>query len=137
MRQFFNPLIKRGIQYALNHLSTATLDGLIISPAALSTDQHAYDPVDFGKCSLIRMETTSDIDITGFQSPPVGLNRIFAITNITGNKIKFKDSDGGTMEPENRILLKDGGDRTIKENETAIFWYDHESERWRVYNKVG
>lgn len=136
-KQRYNPLLKKGFQTTLNPLETATLDGKIITPTALGSDQGTYTPTDFGICNLIRQDISTDVDISGFPPPVLGVNRMFAITNISNDKIKFKHNDGAALNAADRILLKDAADKVLKENETAIFWYDHVSQRWRVYNKVG
>ena len=123
----------------LDALETATLDGgNIITPSTLNSDQDDYNPTGFSTCNLIRQEINGDRVITGFEAPPAGVNRIFAITNIsTSDNIKFKNNDSSSSAP-NRLLLRDNGpDKSLKENETGIFWYDHTSLRWRVYNRIG
>ncbi len=124
----------------LDVLQTCTLDGSsnIITPAQLTSDQDNYNPPGFGSCNLIRQDINGQRIITGFVAPAAGVNRVFAITNISGSsELKFKNNDSSSTAA-NRILLRDNGpDKGIKENETAVFYYDHTSNRWRVYNRVG
>ena len=124
----------------LDPLQTCTLDGSsnIITPAQLASDQDNYNPPGFGSCNLIRQDINGQRIITGFVAPAAGVNRIFAITNISGSsELKFKNNDSSSTAA-NRLLLRDNGpDKSLKENETAVFYYDHTSNRWRVYNRVG
>ena len=122
----------------LNVLETATLDGNIITPPQLLADQDDYNPTGFSTCNMIRQDINGDRVITGFVAPAAGVNRIFAITNLsTSDNIKFKNNDSGSSAA-NRLLLRDNGpDKSIKENETAVFWYDHISSRYRPYNRIG
>ena len=122
----------------LNVLETATLDGNIITPAQLLVDQDDYNPTGFATCQMIRQDINGNRVITGFVAPSAGVNRIFGINNLSiTDNIKFKNNDAGSAAA-NRLLLRDSGpDKTIKENETAIFWYDHTSARWRPYNRIG
>ena len=110
----------------------------IITPAQLNSDQDDYNPTGFSTCNLIRQDINGDRVITGFVAPASGVNRIFCISNLSGSdNIKFKNNDSGSTAA-NRLLLRDNGpDKSIKENEIAIFWYDHTSARWRPYSRIG
>lgn len=118
-------------------LETATVQ-IIITPAILNVDQDDYNPTGFSTCNMMRQDVNGNRVITGFQAPPPGVNRVFGMNCISGSdNIKFKNNDSGSSA-SNRLLLRDNsGDKTIKENETAIFWYDHTSARWRPYNRIG
>ena len=122
----------------LNALETGTLDGNIITPPQLLADQDDYNPTGFSTCNMIRQDISGQRVITGFVAPAAGVNRIFAINNLsTTDNIKFKNNDASSAAA-NRLLLRDNGpDKSLKENETAIFWYDHTSSRWRPYNRIG
>ena len=122
----------------LNALETATLDGSIITPAQLLADQDDYNPTGFSTCQMIRQDINGNRVITGFVAPAAGVDRIFAITNLSGSdRIKFKNNDSSSAAA-NRLLIRDNaGDKEIHEQETAIFWYDHTSSRWRPYNRIG
>lgn len=121
-----------------NAIGITQITDNIITPSTLNSDQDDYDPTDFATCNMIRQQINGDRTITGFEAPPAGVNRIFAITNIsTSNNIKFKNNDSSSSAA-NRLLLRDNGpDKSLKENETGIFWYDHTSSRYRVYNRIG
>ena len=121
-----------------NAIGITQITDNIITPSTLNSDQDDYAPTDFATCNMIRQQINGDRTITGFEAPPAGVNRIFAITNIsTSNNIKFKNN-ASSSSAANRLLLRDNGpDKSLKENETGIFWYDHTSSRYRVYNRIG
>ena len=110
----------------------------IITPPQLNSDQDDYSPTGFSTCNLIRQDINGDRVITGFVAPAAGVNRIFCNSNLSGSSnIKFKNNDSSSAAA-NRLLLRDNGpDKSIKENENAIFWYDHTSNRWRPYSRIG
>lgn len=121
-----------------NATGITQITDFIISPTILNADQDDYNPTGFSTCNMIRQAINGNRVITGFQAPPAGVNRFFGINNIDPNDtIKFKNN-ASSSSAANRLLLRDNGpDKTIKENETAIFWYDHISSRYRPYNRIG
>ena len=121
-----------------NAIGVTQLTENIITPPQLNSDQDDYNPSGFSTCNMIRQDINGDRVITGFVAPSAGVNRVFAISNLSGSSdIKFKNNDSSSSAA-NRLLLRDNGpDKSIKENETAIFWYDHTSSRWRPYNRIG
>jgi hypothetical protein len=121
-----------------NAVGITQVTGQIITPPILYNDQNNYEPSGFDTCNLIRQEINGDRAITGFQAPPAGINRIIRIQNIdTSSNIKFKNNSSSSTSA-NRILIRDNGpDKSIKENEIAAFWYDHDDNRWRAYSRVG
>ena len=115
------------------------ITGPIITPPILLGNVDDYNPTGFGTCNLIRQEIDSNnLQISGFLAPSAGLNRIVYITNISGagNDLKFMHNNAGSLAA-NRILLRDNGDRTIRPNETAAFYYDHVQTRWISFNRIG
>ncbi len=121
-----------------NAFGITQVTGPIITPPILYSDQNNYAPSGFDTCNLIRQEVNGDRIITGFQAPPAGVRRIIRIQNIdTSSNIKFKNNSSSSTSA-NRILIRDNGpDKSIKENEIAAFWYDHDDNRWRAYSRVG
>lgn len=124
----------------LDALETATLDGgNIITPPEMTNDVHDYNPTGFSTCNMIRQSIDSNgKKITGFPAPAAGVHRIIAVNNISssGRDIRFEDQDSNSSSA-NRLYLRDNGARTIRPNETAMFWYDHTSSGWRSYNRIG
>ncbi len=115
------------------------ITGPIITPPILTGNVDDYNPTGFSTCNLIRQEIdTNNRQITGFLAPAVGVNRIIYITNISGagDDLKFMHNNAGSIAA-NRILLRDNGDRTIRPNETAAFYYDHTQSRYISLNRIG
>ena len=111
----------------------------IISPGTLSSDVDNWSPAGYDdETDLIRINITSNRDITGIVAPSPGVNRVLGVTNLNNSNddLKFEHNDSGSLAA-NRFLLRDAADKTIKPNETAWFWYDHLSSRWRPFNRVG
>lgn len=121
-----------------NAFGITQVTGPIITPPILNSNQHNYAPSGFDTCNLIRQEVSGDRTITGFQAPPAGVRRVIRIQNIdTSSDIKFKNNSPSSTSA-NRLLIRDNGpDKSIKENEIAEFWYDHDNSRWRVYGRFG
>ena len=115
------------------------ITGPIITPPTLTGNVDDYNPTGFSTCNLIRQEIdANNREISGFLAPAVGVNRIIYITNISGagDDLKFMHNNAGSL-PANRILLRDNGDRTIRPNETAAFYYDHLQSRFISFNRIG
>jgi hypothetical protein len=110
----------------------------IITPAQLTANVNNYNPTGFDTCNLIYQDLdANNREITGFLAPAVGINRIIAINNIsTLYDLRFTHNDAASVT-NNRLLMRDNMQKSIKPNETAIFFYDHNVNRWRTYNRVG
>jgi len=122
-----------------NALGITQITGTIITPTTLTATTDDYNPTGFATCNMIRQDiNANNRQITGFVAPSVGVNRIIRINNIntSGFDLRFQNNDAGSAVA-NRLLLRDDANKSIKPNETAIFWYDHTSSRWRAYNRIG
>jgi len=122
-----------------NALGITQITGTIITPATLTATTDDYSPTGFATCNMIRQDIdANNRQITGFVAPAAGISRIIRINNINtgGFDLRFQNNDAGSAVA-NRLLLRDDANKAIKPNETAIFWYDHTSSRWRAYNRIG
>lgn len=108
----------------------------IITPSTIIADQDDYNPTGFSTANMMRLNLAGDRVITGFEAPPVGVDRIFYFQNISNSKLKLKNNDSSSTA-ENRILNKDYGEKTFKKGEGGAYWYDHTSSRWRPYTRIG
>lgn len=119
----------------------------IITPPELTATADDYDPTEglivFSTSNVTMVRQRIDAnnrEITGLVAPAAGVNRIVYINNlwVSGgtDDIKFMENDSGSTAA-NRFLLRDNADKSIKPNETAGFWYDHTSARWRPITRVG
>ena len=122
-----------------NAIGIEQITGGIITPAQLTGNINDYNPTGFNTANLIRQDIdANNREITGILAPAVGVNRIIKINNISsaGKDLKFTHNDAASLA-ENRFLLRDNGDRTIRPNESAIFYYDHIQSRWVSLNRIG
>jgi hypothetical protein len=122
-----------------NAIGIEQITGGIITPAQLTGNINDYNPTGFNTANLIRQDIdANNREITGILAPAVGVNRIIKINNISsaGKDLKFTHNDAASLA-ENRFLLRDNGDRTIRPNEIAIFYYDHIQSRWISLNRIG
>jgi len=121
-----------------NETGIEQITGPIITPPQLTATTDDYSPTGYSTCNVIRQDI--DIDkrqITGLVAPTGGVRRIIRITNLsTVNDIRFMNNNAGSLAA-NRFLLRDDNDKDLKPNETASFWYDHTSVRWRPLSRVG
>ena len=115
------------------------LSGNIITPPTLTASVDNYSPTGFADSVLIRQDIDlNNREITGFVAPPANQNRVIAVNNIStlGFDLRFGHNDAGSIAA-NRLLMRDDGNRSLKPNETAIFYYDHVQSRWKPYNRIG
>lgn len=121
-----------------NETGVEQITGTVITPAILTATTNNYNPTGFANANMIRQDIDANNRIiSGFVAPPAGQNRIIYINNINPNfDIRFPNNSV-LSTAANRILLRDGNQRSLQPNETAAFWYDHISQRWRVFNRVG
>ena len=121
-----------------NALGLEQITGSIITPAILLLDTDDYNPTGFATCNMIRQDVDVDkLELSGIVAPAVGVSRIIKIANLSLiNDLKFMNNNVLSVAA-NRFLLRDDNDKDLKPNETASFWYDHTSARWRPLSRVG
>jgi hypothetical protein len=122
-----------------NATGVTQITGGIITPATLTANVFDYDPTGFADANMIRQDLDANNRcIGGFVAPASGVNRTIKINNIStsGFDLKFFHENGASAAA-NRLLMRDELDKSIKPNETAEFWYDHISLRWRPLNRIG
>ncbi len=122
-----------------NAIGVTQITDNIITAATLTADVDNWNPTGFATANMIRVDVdANNREITGMIAPSAGVNRIVSINNINSGSddLRFKENDASS-DAANRFLLRDNGDKAIKPNETATFWYDHTSSRWRPLNRIG
>ncbi len=108
----------------------------VVTAPTLTGDVDNYNPTGLFD-SMVRVNPDADNhEISGFQAPPAGVNQIIYLNNISNFDLKIMNDNSGSIAA-NRVLIRDGNNKDVKENETFSFWYDHISQRWRPYNRVG
>ena len=128
--------------------NTVTISGLmsssdeeftnVITPSILTATADDYEPTGWDDSHLVRQDiNANNREISGLKAPDPARYIVKRINNIsTGNDLRFLHDDGGS-DAENRMLLRDNGDRAIKPNETAEFYYDVAQSRWKPKNRIG
>lgn len=110
----------------------------IITPATLTATADNYEPTGWDDSHLVRQDiNANNRQISGLKAPSPAKYTIKRINNLSGaNDLRFLHEDGGS-DAENRILLRDGANKSIKPNETAEFYYDVIQSRWKPLNRIG
>ena len=121
-----------------NETGVEQITGPIITPPTLSATTNNYNPVGFDTANMIRLNVNANNrQLTGLLAPIAGLNRIVLLNNINSGSLDLRIVHNSALSSaSNRFLLRDGGGRSVKPNQTAAFWYDHISQRWRSLNRV-
>ncbi len=115
-----------------NAIGLTQVTGSVITEN-ITSNQNNYNPTNFSTSNVLRLNPTGQRDITGFESPPIGVDRIITVVNInSNNQIKFKNNSSSSTT-SNRILMRDNGDKDLKKQDSCRFWYDHLSSRWRCF----
>ncbi len=121
-----------------NETGVEQITGSIITPPTLTATANNYNPTGFATANMIRQDiNANNRQITGFVAPALGVDRIIMINNINtaSNDIRFVNNSASSIA-QNRILLRDNGSRSLRPNQTVMFWYDHISQRWRSLNRM-
>lgn len=108
----------------------------VVTAPTLTGNVDNYNPTGLFD-SMVRVNADgNDYEISGFQAPPAGVNQIIYLNNTSSFDFRVMNDNSGSLAA-NRVLIRDGNNKDVKENETFSFWYDHISQRWRAYNRVG
>jgi len=97
-----------------------------ISPAALSADQDDWNPTGLASARIIRIDTTTNVDINGIAKQA---NKKIHLINISTNNIRLLHEQL-TSTTVNRFALP--GTLTLTENDSCIIWHDPIANRWRL-----
>jgi len=121
-----------------NETGIEQITGSIITPPVLTGTANNYNPTGFATANMIRQDVNANNrQITGFIAPPLGVNRIIYINNINTSSDDIRFLNNSILSnAQNRILLRDNGSRSLRPNQTAVFWYDHTSQRWKTLNRM-
>ena len=134
LRSVYDPNNVNGdaFDYA-NQLGVTQLKGDILS-FTMTQNYNNFNPTGFSTANLLRLNPTNNIrEISGFEKPPVGINRKFTVQNTNqNNMIKFRNNSS-LSTAGNRLLIPDSGDRDLRKQDSVTWFYDHTSNRWRVW----
>ena len=123
----------RDLAHASRHQTGGAdaINPVIVTPGSLSTSQNNYDP---GTCDILRLSSSTAIDITGLVAPSVdGAMRLVINTNASGGANITLKHESASSTAGNRfrsvtaadiVLLPDGGSVTLT--------YSNAISRWRI-----
>lgn len=116
-------------------LASATFDQSLYltgdnTPSSITTDQNNYSPSGLASTTILRLQSTTTVNITGLQGGTDG--RIIVVCNVGSNDIIFKNSSALSTDI-NRFLFDD--DITVLANQSFILLYDSSANRWRNISK--
>jgi hypothetical protein len=103
-----------------------------ITPATLAVDTHNYAPTDIGIANVVRVSSSSNIQLTGIIAPSPVAGQILLMINIGGSNITLVNSSASSTAT-NRFLMN--GNKTLQGNESVQLCYDKISLRWRVISE--
>lgn len=122
-----------GAHRAFWHTSGFVAWESVLSPAQITSNQNDYNPTGLNTggaphgASILRLSTDASRDITSITGGVSG--RLLIIANVGAQNIVIKDDDGATGTAANRFQLS--ADFTLAPEQSAMFWYDATSSRWR------
>jgi hypothetical protein len=102
----------------------------VITPSSIGANQNNYALGDSDQAVHARITASGEFDITGLAGGAAG--RIVAFTNIGSNAISFIH-ESASSTTVNRFSIGTGF--TLEANESALFYYDGASLRWRCWGK--
>jgi len=112
----------------------------VITAATLTGDVNNWSPTGFdSETDMIRVDVNANNRaITGITAPGAGINRVLAVKNINtaSSDLRFSHNNAGSLAA-NRFLCRDNNNKSIKPNETALWFYDHIQARWTPLNRIG
>lgn len=100
----------------------------ILTPAAMTANTNDWNPVGMSAAMVLRISSTTSIDLTGIVAPSPAVNQLWYVYNVGTEQIAFIN-DSGLSSVGNRFLF--GNNRTLQANEGLVLWYDVDSAGWR------
>lgn len=101
-----------------------------LTPPAITTTQNNYNPSNLEKTLLLRLQSTSPVEITGLAGGDKG--RVLFLTNIGSFSISLVNESAGSSAAH-RFLLP-ASSIVLGPNDSVILQYDSVSARWRSPN---
>jgi hypothetical protein len=123
----------RDLAHASRHQTGGAdaIDPVIVTPSSLSASQNNYAP---GTCDILRLSSSTAIDITGLVAPSFdGAMRLVINVNASGGSAITLKHESASSTAANRfrsvtgadiVLLADGGSVTLT--------YSSAISRWRI-----
>jgi hypothetical protein len=104
---------------------------VVVSPSALSASQNDYAP---GVCDLLRLSSTTAVDITGLAAGTVdGALRLLVNVNASGGAAITLKHESASSTAANRFRNATGGDYVLAaDGGSAVLTYSTAISRWRI-----
>lgn len=130
---YFNWLAKNYYDWA-SYLNDGSFQGAIalasdISPAAITGAQNNYNPTGLSTAQIIRQDLSGASSLTGLAGGADG--RLITIINVHASLLLTLNHENASSTAGNRFSLG-GADLILGPNDSASFWYDSTSSRWRL-----
>jgi len=121
-------------------ISQGNLVQNVLTAATLTSNVNNWNPTGFNAdTDMIRVNVNANQrSISGIIAPAAGVNRILAIKNINTASLdlRFVHNSSNSL-PANRFLVRDNNSKSIKPNDTALWFYDHVVSRWTPFSRIG
>lgn len=100
-----------------------------LSPSTILTNQNNYNPTGLPYSNVIRLSSSSNINITGLGTSNNRHGRLLILQNTGSFNITLKNNSGSSTSG-NQFLLSD--DFTMSSNDFIFAQYDTISDGWRI-----
>jgi hypothetical protein len=123
----------RDLAHASRHQTGGAdaIDPVIVTPSSLSAGQNNYAP---GTCDILRLSSSTAIDITGLVAPSVdGAMRLVINVNASGGSAVTLKHESASSTAANRFRNTTGGDFILpSDGGSAVLTYSSAISRWRI-----
>ena len=123
----------RDLAHASRHQTGGAdaIDPVIVTPSSLSASQNNYAP---GTCDIVRLSSSTAIDITGLVAPSVdGAMRLIINVNASGGSAITLKNESASSTAANRFRNTTGGDYILPaDGGSAVLTYSSAISRWRI-----
>lgn len=102
--------------------------GSVLSPAAVSSNTHDYNPAGLSTANFLRISATTNVSLTGIQAPSPAVNQVLFVVNVGTGNINMLNNNAGSSTA-NRFNMNN--DRLLNNGEGVILIYDTTSLGWR------
>jgi hypothetical protein len=103
-----------------------------ISPGALSANTNDWAPAGVGNASIIRMDASANVQLTGISAHLSGLNRVLYLINQSTARTITLPHLSASSTAGNRFICPNSASYDILPNQGVQLWYDRISTAWRV-----
>jgi hypothetical protein len=123
----------RDLAHASRHQTGGAdaIEPVIVTPSSLSASQNNYSP---GGCDILRLSSSTAIDITGLVAPSVdGAMRLVVNVNASGGSAITLKHESASSTAANRFRNTTGGDFILPaDGGSAVLTYSTAISRWRI-----